>query len=233
MTRLHESLTSDLLEDILDGKYAIGEWLPSEVRLSEERHATRTTVRGAIATLERRGVLYVRHGRGQRVEPEEAWDLLDADVLAAIVGARRLDLVGEIVECQALLEPSAAAHAAERATDAGIAELAAALEAVARASDGRRPRSGRALEDPVVKAEIEFHRALAQMIGNRPLQRMLAPIGTAVALARHELAAANDEALVRALRRTLKAIEARDPAAARKSVEARVTAARRWLKRAS
>jgi DNA-binding FadR family transcriptional regulator len=82
-----------------------------------------------------------------------------------------------------------------------------------------------------VRAEIEFHRTLARMTGNRPLERMLAPVGTALALARHELAGGEEEALVRALRRTLRAIEARDPEAARKSVDARVTAARRWLKR--
>ena len=70
------------------------------------------------------------------------------------------------------------------------------------------------------------------MTGNRPLQRMLAPVGTALALARHELAPGEEEALVRALRRSLRAIEARDPDAARKSVEARVATARRWLKRA-
>jgi GntR family transcriptional regulator, transcriptional repressor for pyruvate dehydrogenase complex len=221
----------DLLQQILDGEYAPGEWLPSEVQMSEERDISRTTVRGAIEALRTLGILHVRHGRGQFVRPEDDWNVLDIEVLAAIMAARRVDLVGELIDCQALIEAPAAALAAERATDDAVAELGSRHEAVVRAAGGRRRRGG-ALEDPVVAAEIDFHRSLARMAGNRPLQRMLMPIGTALALARHELAAGEEEALVRALRRTLRAIEARDSEAARKSVEARVTAARRWLKRA-
>jgi GntR family transcriptional regulator, transcriptional repressor for pyruvate dehydrogenase complex len=221
----------ELLQQILDGEHPPGEWLPSEVRMSEELDVSRTTVRGAVEALRKVGVLEVRHGRGQCVRAEEDWDVLDEEVLAAIMAARRLDLVREIVDCQAMLEPAAAALAAERATDEAVEELASRHEEVVRAAGGRR-RRGAALEDPVVAAEIEFHRSVARMAGNRPLQRMLMPIGTALALARHELAAGEEEALVRALRRTLRAIEARDPEAARKSAEARVTAARRWLKRA-
>jgi DNA-binding FadR family transcriptional regulator len=164
------------------------------------------------------------------VLPDDDWDLLDAQVLAAIVTARRLDIVRELVECQAMLEPAAAALVAERATGEAAEELAGLHAEVVRAAGARR--RGVALQDPLVAAEIEFHRALGRMTGNRPLQRMLAPVGTALALARHELAAGEEEALVRALRRTLKAIEARDAGAASTSAEARSAAARRWLKRA-
>ena len=220
----------DLLQQILDGELAPGEWLPSEVEMAGERGVSRTTVRGAVEALRKLGILEVRHGRGQCVRPEDDWDVLDVEVLAAIMTAQRLDLVGEIVECQALLEPEAAALAAERASDAAVEELAEHHAAVVRAAGGRR--RGGALQDPLVAAEIGFHHALGRMTGNHALQRMLGPVGTALALARHEFAAGEEEALVRALRRTLRAIEARDAEAARKSVEARVNAARRWLKRA-
>jgi DNA-binding FadR family transcriptional regulator len=231
VTRLREEVTETLQQRVIDGVYVPGEWLPREVGLSEALDVSRGVVREAIAALERRGILEVRHGRGQRVRPEEEWDVLDPNVLAAIVAAPRLDLVGEIVDIQAMLEPPAVALAAARATNESLAELAARHEAVVTAAGGRR-RRGAVLDDPVVKAEIEFHKSLARMTGNRPLQRMLAPVGTALALARHEFASGEEEALIRSLRRTLRAIEARDAEAARKSVEARVNAARRWLKRA-
>jgi DNA-binding FadR family transcriptional regulator len=230
VTRLRETVTATILQRVVDGEHSPGEWLPSEVRMSEELRVSRGVVREAIAALERRGMLEVRHGRGQRVMPEEKWDLLDPQVLAAIVTARRLDLLREIVDCQAMLEPGAAALAAERASDDAVAEIAGAHAAVVHAAGGRR--HGVPLEDPLVKAEVGFQRALTRMTGNRPLQRMLAPVATALALIRHELAAGDEEALVRALRRTLRAVEARDAEAARKSVDARVVAARRWLKRA-
>lgn len=220
---------NELLHEIVDGEYAPGEQLPSEVGLSRERNVSRTRVRGAVEDLRKLGILEVRHGVGQFVRPVEDWHVLDVEVVSAVLAVRRLDLVGEIIDCQAMLEPPGAALAAERASDAG--ELAGRLDAVVRAA-GRRRRRGAALEDPVVRAEIEFHESLARMTGNRPLQRMLAPVGTALALIRHELAPDQEEALIRALRRTLRAVEARDAEAARKSVEARVAAARRWLKRA-
>src|SRR5687768_13320327 len=113
-----------LLQRVVEGEYPAGEWLPRETRLAEELGVSRGVVRDAIEALRKRGVLYVRHGRGQRAQPEDAWDLVDADVLAAIVTARRLDIVQELVECQALLEPGAAALAAERAPDGAVEELA-------------------------------------------------------------------------------------------------------------
>jgi DNA-binding FadR family transcriptional regulator len=230
VTRLRETVTATLLQRVVDGDYAAGEWLPGEVKLSGDLGVSRGVVREAIASLERRGIIGVRHGRGQWARAEDEWDLLDPGVLAALVTARRVDLLSEIVDCQAMLEPDAAALAAGRAPDAAVAELGQAHAAVVSAARGRR--HGVALDDPLVTAEIEFHGMLAAMTGNRPLQRMLAPIGTALALMRHELAAGDEEKLVRALRRSLRAVEAHDAEAARKSVEARVTAARRWLKSA-
>jgi DNA-binding FadR family transcriptional regulator len=232
VTRLHETMTRRMLQRIADGELAPGTWLGREKKLAEELQVSHGVARETIMALKERGVVDVRHGRGQWVLPEEEWHLLDPQVLAAIVTARRLDIIREIVECQAMLEPAAAALAAERGTDAAIKELAARHEAVVQAARGRREPV--ALEDPLVRAEVEFQKALAAMTGNRPLQRMLAPIDTALALSRHELAAGEKEeqALVRALRRTLRAIEAHDADAARKSAEARVAAARRWVKRA-
>lgn len=227
VTRLHQTAMETIVQRVVDGELAPGEWLASEERLKDELRISRGVVRETISALKERGIVEVRHGRGQRVLPEEEWDLLDAQVLAAIVTARRLDVVRELVECQALLEPAAAALAAERASDEAIAELEARHADVVRAAGARR--HGVALQDPLVGAEIAFHRSLAQMTRNRPLQRMLAPIATALALVRHELAAGDEEALVRALRRTLRAIKGRDAEAARTSAEARTAAARRWL----
>jgi DNA-binding FadR family transcriptional regulator len=231
VTRLHQTAMETIVQRVVDGELAPGEWLASEERLKDELGISRGVVRETISALAERGIVAVRHGRGQRVLPEEDWDLLDDQVLAAIVTARRLDIVRELVECQALLEPAAAALAAERASDEATEELAARHEEVVSAAGARR--HGVALQDPLVAAEIAFQRMLARMTGNRPLRRMLAPVATAFALVRHELAPGDEEALVRSLRRTLRAIKSRDAEAARKSAEARTAAARRWLKAAA
>jgi DNA-binding FadR family transcriptional regulator len=231
VTRLHQTAMEAILQRVADGELAPGDWLASEERLKDEHGISRGVARETIFALKERGIVEVRHGRGQRVLPEDEWNLLDTQVLAAVIAARRIDLVQEIVECQAMLEPAAAALAAGRASGEAIEELASRHSAAARAAGGRR--HGIARQDPLVVAEIAFHRTLGRMTGNRPLQRMLAPIHTALALTRHELAAGEDDALVRVLGRTLRAVRARDPEAARKSVEARIAQTRRWLKRAA
>src|SRR5918997_4267618 len=103
MTRLHQTAMENILQRVADGELAPGEWLPSEERLKDELGISRGVARETISALKERGIVAVRHGRGQRVLPESHWDLLDAQVLAAVVTARRLDLVREILECQALL----------------------------------------------------------------------------------------------------------------------------------
>src|SRR5688572_11151006 len=127
-----------IMQRVVDGELEPGEWLPSEERLKDELGISRGVVRETISALKERGIVDVRHGRGQRVLAEDAWDLLDAQVLAAIVTGRRLDLVREIVECQAMLEPAAAALAASRATDEAIDELGDLHAAVVLAAAGRR-----------------------------------------------------------------------------------------------
>ena len=230
MTRLHQTAMEQILQRIADGDLKPGEWLASEVGLQTEHGVSRGVARETIWALSERGLLEVRHGRGQRVLPEEDWDLLDDKVLVALVTARRIDLLRELVECRALLEPQAITLAVERASERQRAELATSHAAVQDAV--RRRRHPLALADPLVQAEVTFHRALARMTGNRPLQRMLEPVHVGLAAARHELAPEEREPVVRVLGRTRKAVEAGDSEAARKSVAAGITQMRRWLARA-
>src|SRR5215218_7463982 len=96
-----------ILQRVVDGAIEPGEWLPREVDLAEQYGVSRGVIREAVQALRERGLVDVRHGRGQWVLPEEHWDLLDVQVLQAVVTARRLDLLSEIVECRRLLEPDA------------------------------------------------------------------------------------------------------------------------------
>jgi len=215
-----------ILQRVVDGAIEPGEWLPREVDLAEQYGVSRGVIREAVQALRERGLVDVRHGRGQWVLPEEHWDLLDVQVLQAVVTARRLDLLSEIVECRRLLEPDAAALAAQRGSDDQIAGLADALAAMREAARLRRHPA--ALEDPLVRAEVAFHHALAAMTGNRPLIRMLEPVHAALAIARHELAPERHEALVRQHARIRSAVAVRDPIAARKAVESAIRQFERW-----
>src|SRR5258705_5971462 len=113
MSRLHEDVARSLMDEIVSGAAAAGEWLPREVDLAAGFAVSRGVVRETIHSLRLRGVVEVRHGRGARVLPEERWNLLDADVLLAVASApARRALLGEVLECRRTLEAEAAALAA-------------------------------------------------------------------------------------------------------------------------
>lgn len=217
-----------ILERIADGELQPGDWLPSEQRMAVELDISRGVVRETVQALNERDVLEVRHGRGQRVRPEHDWNLLDGQVLAAVVGARRLDLVEEVVDCRALLGPPTAALAAARATDDGLERLDAAHGRL-RDAAGRRPAR---FDDPFVAAEIDFHRAIARLAGNRVLARLLEPVDSGLALAHHELVADQRDGIFRQLDKVRAAVAARDEDAARTAVERGVAQTRRWLRSA-
>ena len=54
-------------EEIVNGEYAVKEFLPTEPELEKSFNVSRTTVRRAIDLLSREGLVYVKQGRGTQV----------------------------------------------------------------------------------------------------------------------------------------------------------------------
>jgi DNA-binding FadR family transcriptional regulator len=228
VTRLHDSVTESIVQQVVDREFAAGDWLPRELDLAERHGVSRGVAREAIQALRERGVVMVRHGRGAQVLPEHDWNLLDPVVLRALVTAEdRQDVLEDLIECRRIVEPPAAALAAERASAEDVELLAGALQALKDAPATAR-RSG-AGEHPFVLAEIAFHRALVGMAGNRPLAKMLDPVHFALAVARHERAPDRRTAAVRQHARIYAAVEARRPDDAREALSAGVDRLRSWL----
>ncbi|WP_246075625.1 GntR family transcriptional regulator [Nonomuraea terrae] len=63
------SIAAELRARIQSGELPPGGALPSEARLRRRYGASRTTVRQALAVLEREGLVVARHGRGRFVRP--------------------------------------------------------------------------------------------------------------------------------------------------------------------
>lgn len=57
-----------LTSEILDGKYRVGDFLPSEPQLSQRFGISRATVRSALQTLQQLGLVSSRQGIGTRVQ---------------------------------------------------------------------------------------------------------------------------------------------------------------------
>jgi DNA-binding FadR family transcriptional regulator len=216
MSRLHENVMRVLLGDIVSRRVDVGGWLPREVDIAEQFSVSRGVARECIRGLEERGLVSVKHGRGATVRPEERWNVLDPDVLGALLDSGRgAAILGEYLESRRILEIAAAGLAAERARPRHLNALSDAFERMAAAAE--RAVDSPAAEELYHEADIAFHRAIIDATGNRALGSMTEPIHRALIAARRPLARP-EARLERSLpehQRILAAVAQGDPDAAR------------------
>jgi DNA-binding FadR family transcriptional regulator len=143
----------ELLGQIVAGEFAPGQMLPREQDLAERWAISRGVARETIRALEERGVLTVKHGRGATVAPADRWNVLDPEVLRALLaGPDARGLIAELLGARRALEIEAARLAADQRTDAQVAAMADAVEALRAAKSA----SARGL------VEVTFHRVLVE-----------------------------------------------------------------------
>lgn len=131
--------------------------------LELEFGVSHTAMREAIKVLTAKQLVDARPKLGTYVLPRSVWNLLDPDVMAWRGREKRLQV--ELAEVRFLLEPAAAALAAERATDAQRSTLQVALERMER--DVRRAAAGEPVDwADAADADVDFHATLAAASGN-------------------------------------------------------------------
>lgn len=111
-----EGIAETLRAQILSGKYAAGERLPSERELAQRTGANRSSVREALKKLEQLGMISIRRGGGARVVPLEDAGL---GVLRHVLGARapNREFVAQWLDVHELVMAGAARFAVERGTE--------------------------------------------------------------------------------------------------------------------
>jgi GntR family transcriptional repressor for pyruvate dehydrogenase complex len=230
MSRLHRTLLRALVADIASGALPEGARLPRELELAESFGVSRGVARECLRSLEERGLVRVKHGSGATVRPTSEWDMLNPDVIAAMLGGEQgARLLGDYLECRRLLEIEAAGLAARRATQDDLVALAEALERMTAAAV--ETAGGPSAEDRFHDADVAFHRAVIHATGNHALGRMTEPVHRALAAARRPLARP-EHRLERSLpehRRILAAIADRDPEAAREAMRDHLLTVERYL----
>jgi DNA-binding FadR family transcriptional regulator len=217
MGRLHREVMPALVEDIVAGRRAAGELLPREVDLAAAFAVSRGVARECLRALEERGLVSVRHGRGAIVRPSEDWDVLDPEILGAILrGDGGNDLLAEYIECRRVIEVAAAGLAAERATPERLELAAAALARMEESAGG----AGRAVEQRFHAADVAFHQAVIGAAGNRPLTDLAGRIHAGLLVARFPLARPQyrQERALPEHRRIYDAVAAGDAAEARRAM---------------
>ncbi len=170
--RLHGAVAHKLGTAILSGEYAPGDTLSGEVEFSKTLDVSRSAYREAVQVLTAKGLVESRPKIGTRVLPRSRWNLLDPDVLAwAFAGEPDITFVRGLFELRAIVEPAAAALAAERRERSDLKVMKDSLVAMRRLT--LATEAGRA-------ADREFHDAVLTATRNDALIVLSASIGAAV-----------------------------------------------------
>jgi len=218
--RLNRQVLSILVRSIVSGKFEVDELLPREADLAEQHHVSRGVIREALRGLEERGLVTVRHGHGAIVESSARWNVLDPDVLAALIaGPRRIESLGQMLEVRRIVEIEAAALSAERRGERDLLDIKTALDGMQEASK-LRPDSLE--EDEFLLADVAFHRAVIDACGNPMLIKLAQPLHQSLLEARRPLVRpeAREIRAVPEHRHVYEAIAAGDPDAARIAMRA-------------
>jgi DNA-binding FadR family transcriptional regulator len=170
--RLHGSIARKLGVAIVSGRIRPGETLTNEIDSSEQMAVSRTAYREAVRILAAKGLVVSRPKRGTQVCPRSVWHLLDPEVLSWFFESQpSRDFVVGLFELRLIIEPAAAALAAERRTAADVARMRDALQ--------RMERAGLANADGQ-SADREFHDAILAATRNPALLALSSSIGAAV-----------------------------------------------------
>jgi GntR family galactonate operon transcriptional repressor len=164
-----QSVLRALGGEIAQGLIPVGAALPPEHELEARFGVGRGVVREAIKTLAAKGLVSVRPRHGTHVRPRSDWSLLDRDVLGWLAGREpNRTLLLAIQEVRSIIEPAAAALAAERATAADRARITAAMTAMERARS----------KAEAIAADKAFHLAILDATHNPVLQGFRGAIDT-------------------------------------------------------
>lgn len=158
-SNLTKSLINEIGLAIVTGRYSDNGKIPSEKELSDRYGVSRIVVREATKYLTAKQMLFARRSQGTLIHPEKKWNLYDRDVLGWLTKREfSLELLRELNEIRASIEPAAASLAAKKVSAVNLQNLQAVFENMKRASE-----SGGNLR----AMEIRFHQGILKAAENR------------------------------------------------------------------
>lgn len=209
---LSHRMTHELGKSIVCGEFNQNDSLPTEAELCERFGVSRTAVREAVKMLSAKGLISSKPRQGIRVMPQEDWNIFDSDLLRwSLEGNPSMRVLREFLQMRIAIEPEAAALGAQFARPESIQAVGDALE---------RMRNAEEDTDEALQADIDFHISILYTSENRFYIRMRDFIRTALSVSiRHtNVIKGNPDAVIEDHAKVFKAIESRDPAAAKSAM---------------
>lgn len=211
-----KNLTADvqrtLLAWIRDGKYPPGSQLPSVPDLVSQLGVSRTVVREALQSLVGMNLVELRAGVGCFVNNIPAELVLNADVMASLLG---IEAIVEVAAARKVIESGAARVAALTATEEDFEEMEEILRKIERASTKSQP---------MYSFTPLFHVAVARATHNKVLEKIVSSFNLLMASGGALIESENVGSQYRvdeyeSHRRLYEALRSRDPERARCEME--------------
>src|ERR1700687_2740806 len=210
-SRLYEQIVQQVEDSILKGQLKPGDQLPAERDLAQRFGVSRTAVREAVKTLREKGLVEAYSGRGTFVTNGTSQAIRQS--LDLMIRINQQEGSANLAELRLVLEPEIAGLAAPRIEEQLLSTMREAVAVM-----------DRNLHDPdaYVEADLDFHLALAEAVGN-PL--ILSLLDSIVGLLREQRSRIFDvqggpERGQFHHKRILAAVEHRDSEAAREAMRA-------------
>jgi GntR family transcriptional regulator, transcriptional repressor for pyruvate dehydrogenase complex len=210
-SRLYEQIVQQVEDSILKGQLKPGDQLPAERDLAQRFGVSRTAVREAVKTLREKGLVEAYSGRGTFVTNGTSQAIRQS--LDLMIRINLQEGSANLAELRLVLEPEIAGLAAPRIEEQLLSTMREAVAVMERS-----------LRDPeaYVEADLDFHLALAEAVGN-PL--ILSLLDSIVGLLREQRSRifnvdGGPERGQYHHKRILTAVEKRDAEAAREAMRA-------------
>jgi GntR family transcriptional regulator, galactonate operon transcriptional repressor len=155
---IHGYLAATLGREIVAGVHPPGSLLPNAPAICQRFGVSRTVLREAYNLLAAKALIVARPKVGTRVRPKAEWRILDPDVLAWHLQAGPGEtFISDLFELRQMVEPAAAALAAEGRVPGTIKRIAEAFDRMERFRDGQAG---------LIEADLDFHMAILGATSN-------------------------------------------------------------------
>jgi len=179
---LPEELADRLLDEVINGRFAVESLLPPEGELAGMYGVSRLTVREAVRILRSQNVVEIHRGRGTFVNKPEVWTSLEAIVRSINAGESATGVSERLLEARAMVEVGAARLAAVRRSKEDLAELESCLTEMVNGADAGDV-------DLFVDGDIAFHDVIMRASGNLFVPFMFEPFGNLLIQTRRQTSA--------------------------------------------
>jgi DNA-binding FadR family transcriptional regulator len=157
-TPIEANVAHSLGRDIVSGKFQPDTRLPDEASMLKRYSVSRTALREAYSKLAAKGLIVARPKVGTSVRPHAFWNMLDPEVLGWHMQTKPAgEIARELYTLRRMVEPAAAALAAQMRTDEDLRKIEIAfLDMNATSMD----------ESELIEADLRFHVEILFATGN-------------------------------------------------------------------